>query len=180
MTLDAAPVIELLDAFTTWPGGQFAVQVASFRHADGKVVEREVVRRCPAVAVIAYDHDCVWLVRQPREAIQRSTLEVPAGKVDPGEHALAAAKRELAEELGIEAEDWRHVRSYHPSSGYTDEIVTLFAATGLRSTDAEPDPGERISIERWPLWQLDVALATTNDAKTIIGLQWLREKLRSA
>jgi ADP-ribose pyrophosphatase len=69
------------------------------------------------------------------------------------------------------------IKTYHPSSGYTDEAVHLFAATGLHESDVAPDPGERIEIVRWPLADVDAAIAATNDAKTLIGLQWLRSTL---
>jgi 8-oxo-dGTP pyrophosphatase MutT (NUDIX family) len=172
------PPIRPLGGETVFEGSQFTVRVERFRYADGEEVEREIVRRMDAAAVVAYDREHVWLVRQPREAILQYTLELPAGKLDvEGETALQTAQRELAEETGREAEHWELVRSYCPSSGYTDEVVHLFAATGLRPCDAKPDPGERIEIVRWPLADLDAALAATNDAKTVIGLQWLRERL---
>jgi ADP-ribose pyrophosphatase len=92
-----------------------------------------------------------------------------------GESPLETAKRELAEEIGRAAEHWEEVRAYYPSSGYSDELVHIFAATGLsRSEEAEADAGERIEIVPWPLAELDAALAATDDAKTVIGLQWLR------
>jgi ADP-ribose pyrophosphatase len=170
--------IQPLGGKTVFEGGQFTVRIERFRYADGEEVEREIVRRMDAAAVVAYDDEHVWLVRQPRVAILQYTLEVPAGKLDvEGETPLQTAQRELAEEIGREAEHWEQVRSYCPSSGYSDEVVHLFAATGLRPTDAEPDPGERIEVVRWPLADLDAALAATNDAKTVIGLQWLRERL---
>ncbi len=170
--------IQPLGGETAFEGSQFTVRVERFRYADGEEVERELVRRMDAAAVVAYDDEHVWLVRQPREAILQHTLELPAGKLDvEGESPLQTAQRELAEEIGCEAERWEQVRSYCPSSGYSDEVVHLFAATGLRPSDLEPDPGERIEIVRWPLADLDAALAATNDAKTVIGLQWLRERL---
>jgi 8-oxo-dGTP pyrophosphatase MutT (NUDIX family) len=170
--------IQPLGGKTVFEGGQFTVRIERFRYADGEEVEREIVRRMDAAAVVAYDDEHVWLVRQPRVAILQYTLEVPAGKLDvEGETPLQTAQRELAEEIGREAEHWEQLRSYCPSSGYSDEVVHLFAATGLRPTDAEPDPGERIEVVRWPLADLDAALAATNDAKTVIGLQWLRERL---
>ena len=170
--------IEPLGGDTVYECSQFAVRVERFRHADGEEVERQVVRRMDAAAVVAYDDTHVWLVRQPREPLGRYTLELPAGKLDvEGESALETAQRELAEEIGREADDWQEVRAYYPSSGYTDELVHVFAATGLRAVDVEPDPGERIEIVRWPLADLDAALAETDDAKTIIGLQWLRATL---
>ena len=171
--------IEPLGGETVYDGKTFEVRVERFRHTDGEIVEREIVRRVDAAAIVAYDDAHVWLVRQPREAILQYTLELPAGKLDvEGESALQTAQRELTEEIGHEAEHWRQIACFYSSSGYSDECVHVFAATGLRPCDeAEPDPGERIEIVRWPLADLDAALAATNDAKTVIGLQWLRERL---
>jgi len=170
--------IEPLGGETTYECGQFSVRVERFRHADGEEVTREIVRRMDAAAIVAYDDAHVWLVRQPREALGEYTLEIPAGKLDvEGESPLQTARRELAEEIGREADDWQEVRAYYPSSGYSDELVHIFAATGLHEVEVEPDPGERIEIVRWPLADLDAALAETNDAKTVIGLQWLRAVL---
>ena len=170
--------IEPLGGDTVYECSQFSVRVERFRHGDGEEVERQIVRRMDAAAVVAYDDTHIWLVRQPREPLGRYTLELPAGKLDvEGESPLQTAQRELAEEIGREADDWQEVRAYYPSSGYSDELVHVFAATGLRAVDVEPDPGERIEIVRWPLADLDGALAETDDAKTIIGLQWLRATL---
>jgi 8-oxo-dGTP pyrophosphatase MutT (NUDIX family) len=172
------PKIEPLGGDTVYAGSQFSVRVERFRHADGEAVEREIVRRMDAAAIVAYDDEHVWLVRQPREALLQYTLEVPAGKLDvAGESPLQTARRELAEEIGQAADDWQEVRAYHASSGYSDELVHIFAATGLQPCDVEADPGERIEIVRWPLADLDGALAATTDAKTVIGLQWLRAHL---
>ena len=131
-----------------------------------------------AAGIVAYDDEHVWLVRQPREAILEYTLELPAGKLDvEGESPLQTAQRELAEEIGRDADEWEQIASFHPSTGYTNELVHLFAATGLRDCDVEADPGERIEIVPWPLDDLDGAIAATTDAKTLIGLTWLRSTL---
>lgn len=173
------PRIEPLGGDEPYDGSQFSVRVERFRHADGEEVQREYVHRMAAAAIVAYDDKQVWLVRQPREAIGQYTLELPAGKLDiDGESALQTAKRELAEEIGQDAEHWAEVECYYPSSGYSDELVHIFAATFLRpSQDAERDASERIEIVRWPLADLDAAIAATNDAKTLIGLAWLRATL---
>jgi 8-oxo-dGTP pyrophosphatase MutT (NUDIX family) len=169
--------IEPLGGETVFEGTQFSVRIERLRHADGEVVQRELVRRCDAAAVVAYDDEHVWLVRQPREAILAYTLELPAGKLDvEGESPLATAQRELAEEIGREADAWEPIVSFHPTTGYSDEVVHVFAATGLRESDVEPDPQERIEIVRWPLRDLEGAIAATTDAKTLLGLAWLRAR----
>jgi ADP-ribose pyrophosphatase len=169
--------IEPLGGETIFEGHTFDVCVERFRHEDGEVVTREFVRRQDAAAIVAYDDEHVWLVRQPREAILQYTLELPAGRLDvDGESPLQTAQRELAEEIGREADEWESIAAYYPSTGYTDEIVHLFAATGLRESDVEPDPGERIEIVPWLLSDLDTAIAATNDAKTLLGLWWLRAR----
>ncbi len=159
--------IEPLGGETVFEGETLSVGVERFRHADDEIVERDVVRRQNATAIVAYDDEHVWLVRQPREAIGRHTLELPAGKLDvEGESALQTAKRELAEEIGRDAEHWDAILSYHSSVGYTDERVHLFAATGLHESDVEADPGERIEIVPWPLDDLEGALAELAETVT--------------
>ena len=170
--------IQPLGGETAYEGKTFSVRVERFRHVDGEIVEREIVRRRDAAAIVAYDDEHVWLVRQPREAILAYTLELPAGQVDvEGESPLQTARRELAEEIGREADDWLQILAFEPSTGYTDEVVHLFAATALREVDVAPDPGERIEIVPWPLARLDAAFAATTDAKTLLGLDWLRRRL---
>ena len=170
--------IESLGGETVFEGSQFTVCVERFRHTDGEVVTRELVHRQGAAAIVAYDDEHVWLVRQPREALGRYTLELPAGKLDvDGESALETAQRELAEEIGREAQTWEDVLEFNPSVGYTDELVHVFAATDLRDSDVEPIAGERIEVVPWPLTDIDGAIAATTDSKTLLGLEWLRRKL---
>jgi 8-oxo-dGTP pyrophosphatase MutT (NUDIX family) len=115
-------------------------------------------------------------VRQPREVLgDPDFLEIPAGRLDQeGESPLEAAKRELAEEIGKAASHWEPVTSYVSSAGISDEVIHVFHATGLSDRHAESDENERIEIVRWPLDDIAGALAATRDAKTIIGLQWLK------
>jgi len=171
---------ERIGSRTAWEGRIATVRIDRFRYADGDEVDREVVAHPGAVGVVAYDGERVWLVRQPREAVgDPALLEVPAGKLDvEGESALRTAQRELVEEVGLEAREWRELLSFFTSPGFTDERVVLFAATGLREVDAQPDEGERIEIVPWPLARLDEAIAACRDSKSLIGLMWLRDELR--
>jgi 8-oxo-dGTP pyrophosphatase MutT (NUDIX family) len=166
---------------TAWSGRILEVRIEHYRHDDGAEVEREVIAHPGAVGVVAYDAEQVWLVRQPREAAgEQALLEVPAGKLDvEGETRLQTAKRELAEEIGKAAEAWREVASFYTSPGFTDERVTVYAATGLSDTEATADEEERIEVVPWPLERLDEAIADCHDSKSLIGLLWLaRERDR--
>jgi 8-oxo-dGTP pyrophosphatase MutT (NUDIX family) len=168
---------EEIDGETVFEGQIFNVRRARYRHADGEEVAREVVVHGGAAAVVAYDERSVYLVRQPREAIERGDLlELPAGRLDvEGEPPLATAQRELAEEIGMTAQAWQHATTYFSSAGFTNEEVTIYLATGLQEVGVPEDaPEERIEVVPWPLDELDAAIDATVDAKTLIGLLWLR------
>jgi len=172
------PRFEALETETVFEGAIFDVQRARFRYEDGGEATREFVVHGGAVAIVAYDDEQLWLVRQPREAIERDdVLELPAGRLDrEGEPPAETAKRELAEELGLEASSWQHATTYYSSAGFTNEEVHVFLATGLRELPERPavEEEERIEVVTWPLDQLDGAIEATTDAKTLIGLLWLR------
>ena len=168
-----------LGSRTLYSGRLVEVRIERFRHADGEEVSREVVRHRGAVGVVAHDEREVWLVRQPREAVNEpALLELPAGRLDvEGESPQAAAARELAEEIGRGARSWEPILTYYSSAGFTDERVHLFWATDLYEQSASSDENERIEIVRWPLEELDAAIGECRDAKTLIGLMWLARRL---
>jgi len=173
---------EALGGETVFSGHIFDVRVERFRHADGEVVEREIVHHDGAVAVVVYDKHDVWLVRQPREAVgDPDVLEIPAGRLDiEGEAPRAAAERELAEEIGRGAHRWEAIATFYTTVGFSDERVHMFAASELFERHADSGEDERIEIVRVPLSELDALIPTLCDSKTIIGLMWLRHRLGAA
>ena len=164
-----------------WEGRVVHVDEVVFRFVeDGVEVTREIVRHPGAVASVPVEDDHVWLVVQPRQAVgEPDMLEIPAGRLDvDGESPEANAQRELAEEIGKRAERFEHLKSFHTSCGVMDEEIHIYLATGLSDADGEADEEERIEVVAWPLDRLDEAIARSKDAKTIIGLQLLKERLQ--
>ena len=159
-----------------WQGQIAGVRVDRFRYDDGEEATREIVSHPGAVTVIPFDGDCVWLVRQPREPVgEEALLELPAGKIDAeGEELVDTCKRELAEEIGLGARSWRHLVSFYNSPGLLSEENHLFLAEDLYEQRAESEEDERIEVVRLPLAELDETIPTLRDAKTLIGLLWLR------
>jgi ADP-ribose diphosphatase len=172
---------EALGGETSYHGRLLDVRNERFRHADGEEVTREIVRSRGAVGVLAHDDVQLWLVRQPREAVDEpDLLEIPAGRLDvDGESPLEAARRELAEEIGRGARSWEPILTYYTSAGFTDERVHLFHATELYESRADSGENERIELVRWPLGSLEQAIEQCRDAKTLIALQWLALRLNA-
>ena len=157
---------------TIHDGPRFTVKRGTFGSGDAER-DREWIESPAAVAVVAYSDTEIYLVKQAREAIGRDDLlEIPAGLMDvEGESPLQTAKRELEEEVGVEAADWIEGPSYFSSSGMTDEITHIFLAAGItRTGDAE----DGIDLVTWPLADLDGLIDAVSDAKTLVGLLWLR------
>ena len=168
--------LERLGSEEAYDGKIFSVRVDRFRYDDGDEADREIVSHPGAVGVVAHDGERLYLVGQPREAVgEESVLEIPAGKLDEeGEDALETAKRELAEEIGKGAREWKFLTKYWSSVGFTDEEVHVYLATDLYDESAEAGENERIEIEAVPLERLDDVIAECRDAKTLVGLLWLR------
>lgn len=154
---------------------------SEYRRPDGTVVSREVMDHPGAVVIVPVDHDHVILVRQPREAVESYTLELPAGKLDhAGEDPLECAKRELAEEVDRAADTWRDLGGFYTAPAILTEWIHCFLATGLTPlAGVEADEDEEIEIVEWPLSDLDGAIARVRDAKTLVGLMRLDRELRA-
>jgi 8-oxo-dGTP pyrophosphatase MutT (NUDIX family) len=170
---------ERVDSRTEWEGRIAKVRVDRVRFDDGEEAEREIVEHPGAVGIVAHDGERLFLVRQPREAVgEQALLELPAGKLDEeGEGPLETAKRELAEEIGKGARSWEPIASFYTSPGFADEECHLFLATDLHDESADAGENERIEIVAVPLAELDAVIEECRDAKSLVGLLWLRSRL---
>ena len=171
--------MERISSKLVYEGPIAGVRIDEFRHPDGSTTERQVVTHPGAVAIAAHDTDRLYLVRQPREAVaEEALLELPAGKLDvEGETPIECARRELIEEVGIEAGEWEELKRFYTSPGFAEEEVIVFEATDLRWVDHDPDPEERIEVVEWPLDDLDGAITACRDSKSLIGMLLLRRRL---
>ena len=140
---------------------------------DGSVSSREIVHHPGGAAVLPlFETGEVAMVRQFRYAFSRELLEIPAGKLEPGEDPRTAALRELEEECGLTAGKVTDLGCIYPTVGYDDEIIHLFLATKLRETAPRPDRGEFLTLERYSLAELTemVRRGELRDGKTVAAV----------
>lgn len=143
---------------------------------DGKRGKRVKIDHPEAAAVIPFisDHEII-MVRQFRYALGRETLEIPAGKVDPGERVEACAKRELVEETGYEAVEIKFIYTYAPAIGYSNELIHIYSARNLKKANIKIDEREIISLERLSIERVKelIRKGLILDSKTLIGLSMM-------
>ena len=110
-----------------------------------------MIEHPPSVTLVVTDGDDVVLVRQRRPGADGDVLELPAGKIDPGEDVRAAADRELAEECGLAVAEWRELGSFWAVPAYSTERVTVLAGAVSGIAEAEMDDDEEIEVVRMPI-----------------------------
>lgn len=140
---------------------------------DGTSATREVVEHPGAVAVVAMDDNRhIYLVEQYRSPVEKTLLEIPAGKLDGGENPEEAALRELAEETGKTAAKLIKLASFYATPGYSNERIHLFLALALKDTKTEPVAGEFLRVQKKELAQIleMIAKGQIEDGKTILGI----------
>jgi len=140
---------------------------------NGKLTERMRIQHPLAAAVVPFvdDHHIV-MVKQYRYAIGQETLEIPAGKLDPGETAEICARRELLEETGYEATDIRRIFEYYPAIGYSDEAIEIYEARRLTKMTNAVDENEISRVEVLSMDEVreQIAKEKIRDGKTILAL----------
>jgi ADP-ribose pyrophosphatase len=174
----------------------FSVTTDEVQEPGGIRARRDVIRHSGSIVVLAVDdpdkddpdkasrkaEPLILLERQYRHAAQSMMWELPAGRIDDGETALTAAKRELLEETGYTARQWKRILHFYVSPGFLNETMTIYLARGLKAGKAQPEPDERIAISFFSLSEAKrMALhGRIRDAKTIAGVLWLAETGRAA
>lgn len=176
--------VRVISSRVSYRGPVFWVTTDDVLEPTGIRVRRDVVRHSGSVVVLAVDESSgsprVLLEKQYRHAAGRFLLELPAGRIDEGENALHAAKRELLEETGYSARSWKRVLHFWASPGFVAEAMSIYLARNLKSGAAQPEDDEVIELKLVPLEKAVsmIVKGTIQDAKTIAGVLWLDHQTR--
>lgn len=163
---------EVLSSEIAWKGKIFDVERMQVRLPNGRTSVRDIVRHHGAVAIVALtETGKIALVRQYRASLGRVTVEIPAGKLEPGEDSLACARRELKEETGFVPGRIAYLTTIASSCGFSDELIHIYLATQLDFEGAQPDEDEFLNVDLVPVNELvDAVLdGKIEDAKTVVG-----------
>lgn len=175
----------LISSKTVYRGPVFWVTTDHVQEPGGVSARRDLIHHSGSVVVLAVDDSGttprVLLERQYRHAAGDYLWELPAGRIDPGENELKAAKRELIEETGYRATKWRRILKFYASPGFVAETMAVFLATGLEAGEAEPEEDEIIykRLVSLPTAVRMVTSGTIRDAKTISSVLWLDHMSRT-
>ncbi len=170
--------MKLLSSKEVYKSKIFTVTEERAAASDGFEIERAIVQHSGAAVMLALNEARrILLVRQYRLPARKRLWELPAGRIDPGESPLQAARRELKEETGYRAAKWKKLISFYPTPGYCAEKMTVYLATQLTEGEPEPAGDERIETRWLSSKKVDEMIKKGQiiDAKTIAGyLFWRR------
>jgi len=179
------PKVKVLGSRTVYRGKVFHVTQDEVTEPNGVHAVRDVVRHSGSVVILAVDDSRseprVLLARQYRYAAGDDLWELPAGRIDAGESALEAGKRELLEETGYTAARWKEALFFFASPGFLNETMTVFLAEGLQRGKPRPEEDEVIAKRLFPLPSAVkmVMRKKIRDGKTIAGVLWLTVQRRN-
>lgn len=149
------------------------VKVDKVEMPDGSTSTRELVEHPGGVGIVAVtDNDEIILVKQYRKPLDKVIYEIPAGKLDPGEHHRTCGIRELEEETGLSANVFEYMGFIYPSPGFTDEVTHVYFAKELTQGETHPDDDEFLDVEKVPFERaLKMVIdGEINDAKSVFGI----------
>jgi ADP-ribose pyrophosphatase len=169
---------KLISSKLSYKGKVFSVFTDKVLEPSGNINVRDVIRHNGSVVILAVDESKnpknpdIIFERQYRHAASQFLIELPAGRVEPGESTLGAAKREMIEETGYRAKRWTLLTKYFASPGFLGEWMQIYLARDIREGVSQPEADENIEVFRLPLSEA-LALVAANkihDGKTLIGL----------
>jgi ADP-ribose pyrophosphatase len=170
--------MKIISSIERYNNDLFSVSEEHAIDPSGFEIRRAIVHHNGSAVMMAVDdRKRILLVRQYRLPARSSLWELPAGRLDKGETPLRAAKRELAEETGYRAKNWKKLVTFYPSPGYVAEKMTIFLATGLTEGEAEPMDDERIETRWFTDKEMEQGIQSGKivDGKTMIGYcRWKR------
>lgn len=156
--------------------GILNVKLDEIKLVNGRRATRIYLQHRGASGVLPVEGEYVYLVEQFRYPIGKATLEIPAGKREPGQSFLACARAELKQETGLSAKSLKEILVFHPCNAFSDEVQHLYVATGLSRGKTDLDDDEFINVKKIPLkkaYQM-IKKGEITDAKTILSLQWYK------
>lgn len=188
LKIDPGKPAKVLTSKTVYDGRLFRVIAEDIEEPNGTKAFREIVRHGGSVVILAVDgrrrkkDPLVLLERQYRHAAQQYLYEIPAGKMEPEEDPLEAARRELAEETGYQAKHWTKLVRYYASPGFLGEWMQVFLAEGLTPGEAHPEEDELLELMFVPLSELLrlIDAGKVRDGKTILAAALFARSLRGA
>jgi ADP-ribose pyrophosphatase len=165
----------VLASRTIFEGSVLRLRVDEVEAADGHRSTREVIEHGGAVGIVCVHEGDLWLVRQYRHATGEVLLEIPAGKLTPGEDPEECAARELVEEIGLRPRRLEHLATYYTTPGFTNERFFLYFTDSVEPEPGKTDEGEVIEVERRPVSTVRELISSgeVRDAKTLLGLALL-------
>lgn len=164
---------QTLSSNQIYHGRAVKLRVDTIEKPNGKRTTREIVEHADCVAVVALDEQKnVVMVRQFREAVAKTLLEIPAGGIDAGENPVDAVQRELQEEIGFLPQNIERIGGFYSTPGYCTEYLYLYLATDLKPSQLNAEDTEDIEVVRVPLSQIPKLIASGEicDSKSIAGL----------
>lgn len=171
-TIQSTPIYE---------GKVISLKVDEVTLPNGGVSKREIINHPGAVAIIAItDNNKILLVEQYRKALERSIIEIPAGKLEKGEQPIVTARRELEEETGYTTDDLTFVQAFATSPGFADEVIHIYVAENLQKLDVPValDEDEFVELMEVTIEEAEAMMADARiyDAKTAFAILWMKSQ----
>ena len=175
---DISLLNKIIEKATVYKGKIFDIDRYTVELPNKEKTFRDIVKQANAVGILAFDDkNNICLVRQYRASIDRITIEIPAGRVEPDEKPIQAARRELLEETGYEARHLTYLTTVASSLGFSNEYIDLFVTSDLVYKNSSPDNSEFINVDWVPYYKVISAIDQHRiiDGKTVNAILYYEQ-----